>query len=224
MGRFENAIRGKSRISVIAEVKRRSPSHGEFPPHAVADLIAAYERGGASAVSVVTEPTVFGGSMALLQEVRNTTKLPILRKDFITKNHEVESSARAGTNAVLLIASLMTSREIRELAATAKNLEMDAVVEIRSEEDLSKIIDIKDVIVGINNRDLATLRTDVHYAEKFISRIAPSRTIIAESAFLSAKDLLPYRLRADAVLIGTALLTAQNPQNALHSFTEQAPV
>lgn len=219
MGIFKDAIAGKNHIKVIAEIKRRSPSHGDFPLHSVPELLAAYQAGGASAISVVTEGNLFGGNLALLKEVRRSTHLPILRKDFITRRHDVEESAESDANAVLLIASMLEPRELRELADTAKNLGLDVVAEIHDDTDLSKIIDLKDAIIGINNRNLQNMKTDVHHAEKFIARIAPSRTIVAESAFLNAGQLTPYRFRADAVLIGTALLTAQNPEHALITFT-----
>lgn len=220
MSTFHDAIRGKKEISVIAEIKRRSPSHGDFPPHAVNELMAAYKKGGAAAISVVTEPTLFNGSLELLREVRNATNLPILRKDFITNPLQIKETADAGANAILLIASLLPSqKELVGLAVFALTLSLDPIIEIHDETDLPKIESLHDVIIGVNNRNLKTFKTDVRHAEKFISRIDPNHTIIVESAFQTPEELVPYRGKIDAVLIGTTLLTSENPCNTLTSFT-----
>lgn len=220
MGIFHNAIRGKKNISVIAEIKRRSPSRGDFPPHNVTELMTAYKKGGATAISVVTEPTLFNGSLELLREVRNATDLPILRKDFITNPLQIQETAEAGANAILLIACLLPSqKELVGLAVFAMTLGLDPVIEIHDETDLPKIEGLHDVIIGINNRNLKTFETDVRHAEKFISRIDPNHTIIVESAFQTPEELVQYRGKIDAVLIGTALLTSENPCNTLTSFT-----
>lgn len=220
MGIFHDAIRGKENISVIAEIKRRSPSHGDFPPHAVNELMAAYKKGGAAAISVVTEPTLFNGSLELLREVRASTDLPILRKDFITNPLQIKETAEAGANAVLLIARMLPSqKELVGLAVFAMTLGLDPVIEIHDETDLPKIEDLRDAIVGVNNRNLKTFETDVRHAEKFISRIDPNHTIIVESAFQTPEELAAYRGKIDAVLIGTAFLISQNPYATLTTFT-----
>lgn len=220
MGIFHDAIRGKENISVIAEIKRRSPSHGDFPQHAVPELMAAYKKGGAAAISVVTEPTLFNGNLELLREVRNAADLPILRKDFITNPLQIKETAEVGANAVLLIARMMKSREeLVGFAVFALTLGLDPVIEIHDETDLLKIESLRDAIIGINNRNLKTFETDVRHAEKFISRIDPNHTIIVESAFQTPEELTPYRGKIDAVLIGTALLIAQNPYEILTTFT-----
>lgn len=220
MGIFHDAIRGKEKISVIAEIKRRSPSHGDFPPHNVTELMAAYKEGGAAAISVVTEPTLFNGSLELLREVRNATDLPILRKDFITNPLQIKETTEVGANAVLLIARMIKSREeLVGLAVFALTLGLDPIIEIHDETDLTKIEGLHDAIIGINNRNLKTFETDVKHAKKFISRIDPNHTIIVESAFQTPEELAPYRGKIDAVLIGTVLLTSENPCNTLTSFT-----
>lgn len=220
MGAFDDAISGKGKISVIAEIKRRSPSHGDFPQHAVPELMAAYKKGGASAISVVTEPALFNGSIELLREVKNATNLPVLRKDFITNPRQIQETAENGANAILLIARLIPSREeLVTLAVFTQTLGLDPVIEIHDEEDLKKIEGLRGAIIGINNRNLKTFKTDVHHAEKLLGRVDPKHTIIVESAMSSPEDLEPYRGKIDAVLIGTALLISKNPCETLTNFT-----
>lgn len=220
MGAFHDAIAGKDKISVIAEIKRRSPSHGDFPQHAVPELMAAYKKGGASAISVVTEPTLFNGNLELLREVKNATDLPILRKDFITHPKQIQETVDSGASAVLLIARLIPSREkLIALAVFAQTLGLDPIIEIHNEEDLEKIEGLRGAIIGINNRNLKTFETDVRHAEKLLGRVDPKHTIIVESAMGSPKDLEPYRGKIDAVLIGTALLISKNPYKTLTNFT-----
>lgn len=220
MGIFHDAIRGKEKISVIAEIKRRSPSHGDFPRHAVPELTAIYQKGGASAISVVTEPALFNGSLELLRKARGAARLPILRKDFIMNVEQIEKTAAAGANAVLLIARMLDKKTLRLLCDAAKEADLDPVVEIHNETDLRKISGLTDIIIGINNRNLATFKTDVRHAQKILNRIDPNQTVIAESAFQSPEELLPYRGKIDAVLIGAALLTAKNPYETLSNFTD----
>jgi indole-3-glycerol phosphate synthase len=220
MGTFHNAISGKGEISIIAEIKRRSPSHGNFPQHAVTELMAAYEKGGAAAISVVTESTLFNGNLELLREVRNATHLPILRKDFITTSEQVEETAKIGAHAILLIARLLDKKTLGFLCLEAKRAGLDPVVEIHGEADLRKISGLTDIIIGINNRNLSTFQTDVRHAQKMLNRIPPELPIIAESAFQNPDELIPYRGKINAVLIGTSLLTAPNPFEKLLSFTK----
>ncbi len=218
MNPFEKAIRGRNRISVIAELKRFSPSRGKFPDHPVEQLMKAYEKGGASAISVVTDASLFKGSLELLREARQHTKLPIIRKDFLTEKEHIDESVEAGANAILLIARMLDEQRLQNLAAYAHEKGLDTVIEIHDDEDFKKIANIKNTIIGINNRNLRTFTVNVRHAEKFINRIDPKFTIIAESAFSNAEEFTPYFGKIDAVLIGTALLTSENPSQTLSSF------
>ncbi|MBI2638817.1 indole-3-glycerol-phosphate synthase [Candidatus Peregrinibacteria bacterium] len=218
MNNFEKAIRGRDRISVIAELKRFSPSHGKFPEHDIEQLMKAYEKGGASAISVVTDAYLFKGSLELLREARRHTKLPIIRKDFLTKKEHIDASVEAGADAILLIARMLDEQQLQRLATYAHEKGLDTVIEIHDDEDFKKIAGITNTIIGINNRNLQTFTTNVRHAEKFLDRINPKFTIIAESAFSSAEEFAPYFGKIDAVLIGTALLTSENPSKALSSF------
>lgn len=224
--RFYQAIQGKNKISVIAEVKKSSPSHGPFKKHSVDVLVRAYEHGGASAISVVTEPLRFGGSLDLLRQIRSMTDLPILRKDFVRSLDEIDATVQAGADSLLLIANILEREQLEQLTKYAHDKGLNTVIELHDEDDLAKIINVPnvpEVIIGINNRDLKTFKTDVRHALSLIDRVNPSRTIIAESAFAEAINMRPYLGKVDAFLIGTALLEAENPLEKLQSFIVDTP-
>jgi len=218
-GAFYNAIRGKEKISIIAEIKRASPSFGKFPERSVKNLVKAYERAGASALSVVTEATRFNGSIDLLKEMRSYTKLPILRKDFIKTIPQIDETVQAGANAILLIAHILTQAQINILANYAIDHGLDVLMEIHDEKDLAKTCKLCGKIIGINNRNLETLETDVTHANKLIPKIDPTSLIVVESGFKTPKDLKQYYGKIDAVLIGTALLASESPFETLTKFT-----
>ncbi|MEK7524682.1 MAG: indole-3-glycerol-phosphate synthase [Patescibacteria group bacterium] len=216
---FHKALRGREKISVIAELKRRSPSHGAFPHHDIKTLVRAYENGGASALSVVTEPMLFDGSIELLREMRKHTSLPIIRKDFIHDTAQIDESAAAGANAVLLIARMLEQSVLKNLVAHAHKQNLDTVIELHDEADLAKIAGLEDIIIGINNRNLSTFTTDVNHAHKLLKLLPPKSTIIAESAFKNPSELALYKGKVDAVLIGTTFLTSKDPEETLTTFT-----
>jgi indole-3-glycerol phosphate synthase len=221
--KFESAIRGKDKISVIAEVKKRSPAgrseNGRvFNAHSTADLVAAYNAGGASAISVVTDPYRFNGSIKLLEQVKKSTNLPVLRKDFIQTVTEVDEGYYAGADATLLIAKDLSKRQLHDLIDRIHVRAMSALVEVYDARDLAKLAGRDDVVIGINNRNLKTLRTNFGHALGVLNKVDPELTIIAESAFSDAGQLQPYKGRVDAALIGSSLLTAENPQKKLESF------
>lgn len=230
MGRFYDAIHGKKEVSIIAEIKVFSPSYGkDFPPHTVTELVKAYETAGASAISVVTALKPFRGSTELLKETKSLTKLPLLRKDFITTTDAIDETANLGASALLLIASNLTQAELLKLSDYARSKNLDVVIEIHTEEDLEKVQKLMwadgsgntapgKLIIGINNRNLKNFSTDVNHAAKFISLIPRHQTIIAESAFRKPEDLASYKGKIDAALIGTALLISQDPEKILRSF------
>lgn len=218
-GVFHNAIRGKEKISVIAEIKRASPSFGNFPERSVKNTVRAYEAAGASALSVVTEATRFGGSLDLLKEMRSYTELPILRKDFIRTIPQIDETVQAGANAILLIAHILTQAQINILSNYAINCGLDVLMEIYDEKDLKKTCQLCGQIIGINNRNLETLETDVSHANKLIPKIEPYSTIVVESGFKTPEDLNQYAGKIDAVLIGTALLASESPFETLTQFT-----
>lgn len=219
---FHEAIQGKGRISIIAEIKRSSPSHGPFEQHTVTDLIHAYEKGGASAISVVTESMRFQGSLELLGEIHRQTKLPIIRKDFIQEINQIADTRKYGGSAILLIAHNLTEKQLVNFTEEALLCDLDVVIEVHDTKDISKISRIPTdprIIIGINNRNLETLEIDPHHALDLVSCIDPKRTIIAESGFSNSPQLEVYKGIVDAALIGTSLLISENPQETLKKFT-----
>ena len=152
---FSEAVGGSRRIGLIAEHKRRSPSAGDM--HAgssVKEIVQAYERGGAAALSIVTEPRHFGGSLDDLREARAASKLPLLRKDFVVDTYQVYESAAAGADALLLIVAALEPRDLRRLHEESRALDLDVLVEVHDERELEAALEVDAEVIGINNRDL----------------------------------------------------------------------
>jgi indole-3-glycerol phosphate synthase len=163
-------------VSVIAEHKRRSPSAGEIREGAtVTEIVGAYERGGAAALSILTEPEFFGGSLADLEEARGAAGLPILRKDFIVDPYQVFESAVAGADAILLIVAAIDQGDLRSLFAEATALDLDVLVEVHEQGELECALEVLDAdVIGINNRDLQDFSVDVERTYELLPS-SPSR-------------------------------------------------
>lgn len=218
---YEN-IAGKNRISIIAEIKKRSPSHGDFPSRDEESFVQMYEEGGASAISVVTDGPRFGGSLALLQRVASFTTLPVLRKDFLKTTDDLDRTKSAGAAAVLLITHDLDEKLLLQLTTHALGIGLTPLIEIHDSIDLKKaltVAHIPGIIFGINNRNLQTFDIDVGHTEKFLSHLPPHIPVIAESGFSTPEQLQYYSGLVDGALIGTALLTAKNPLVTLQTFT-----
>lgn len=204
-------------VNVIAEVKRRSPSGGAFPHQDLVQVAKGYEAGGASAISVLTDDLDFGGSLADLEQVRAAISIPVLRKDFLVAPQEVEESAALGADAILLIADALRDGMMREMIATAKACGIAALVEAHTEEHAERALAAGAELVGINNRDLATLRTDVRTALRVMPHLrARAKVLVAESGLKTSADFAAARAAGgDAVLVGESLLRDANPGQAL---------
>jgi len=204
-------------VSVIAEVKRKSPSGGAFPHPDVVAVARAYEAAGASAISVLTDGPDFGGHLDDLVAVRAAVSLPVLRKDFLVAAREVEESALWGADAVLLIADALEDGELREMLAAAREARVAALVEAHTEAHAERALAAGAELVGINNRDLSTLKTDVATALRVMPRLrSRARALVAESGLKTVAELVAARdAGADAVLVGESLLRAAEPGRAL---------
>jgi indole-3-glycerol phosphate synthase len=212
-GRFRKAIGNAAGLNVIAECKRRSPSRGvlraDYDPAAIA---ASYAAAGAAAISVLTEPTFFDGSLDHLQAVREVTTVPLLRKDFVVSEYQLLEAKAAGADAVLLIVAALDARALVALRARAGALGLDTLIEVHDAEELDRAIDAGADIVGVNNRNLRTLVVDVHASEALIDRVPRGVVAVSESGLRTADDLL--RLRAmgyGAFLIGERFVTTADP-------------
>ena len=208
-------------VKIIAEFKRRSPSAGTIRNDLSAtDVAIRYERGGACAISVLTDKQYFGGSILDLGAIRESTAIPLLRKDFIIDEIQIYEAAAVGADAVLLIAAALDDGTLAKLRATAEDeLGLDAVVEVHASEELHRAVMTGAKLIGVNNRDLRTFRTSLETSERLIAEAPRDRIMISESGLQNPKSLRYLRaLGFRGFLIGEALMRAPDPEAALRDF------
>jgi len=214
-------------ISLIAEHKRRSPSAGEIRSGAtVTDIVQAYERGGATALSILTEGPHFGGTLDDLREARAASVLPILRKDFIVDPYQVYESAAAGADAVLLIVAALHSDDIAVLYREARGLDLDVLVEVHDEDELECALEVVDAdVIGINNRDLTDFSVDLDRTFELLSDVPAGKTVVSESG-IHTRDQLDglERVGVDAVLVGEGLMRADDVEAAVRALTGEPDI
>ena len=209
-------------ISLIAEHKRRSPSAGEIRSGAtVTEIVEAYERGGATALSILTEGPHFGGSLDDLREARAASVLPILRKDFIVDPYQVYESAAVGADAVLLIVAALHAEDIAVLHREARALDLDVVVEVHDEPELECALEVVDAdVIGINNRDLTDFSVDLDRTFELLEDVPAGKTVVSESGIHSRDQLDELeRVGVDAVLVGEGLMRAPDVEAAVRALT-----
>jgi indole-3-glycerol phosphate synthase len=201
-------------LSLIAEFKRRSPSAGEISAAAsVPEQVGAYERGGAAALSVLTDERHFGGTLDDLRAARAACDLPILRKDFIVDAYQLYEAAVNGADAVLLIVRALDDGDLRALYDEARALDLDCLVEVHDAEELQRALQLDADVIGINNRDLDSGSVDVSTTYELMPDVPAGKTIVAESGISARAELEELeRVGVDAVLIGGALMTAADPE------------
>jgi indole-3-glycerol phosphate synthase len=211
-------------LSLIAEFKRRSPSAGEIVSGAdVAAQVAAYERGGAAALSVLTDETHFGGSLEDLRAARGACDLPILRKDFIVDPYQLYEAAVNGADAVLLIVRALEDGPLRDLHEEARALDLDVLVEVHDEEELERALEIGAEVIGINNRNLDEGTVDVATTYELMPDVPAGKTVVAESGISGREQLQELeRVGVDAVLIGSALMSADDAEAMTRQLTGAA--
>lgn len=203
---FAETLRGNG-LSIIAEVKRSSPSQGQIADLEPVEAALAYAQGGAAALSILTEPKHFGGDLRHLREVAGAVALPLLRKDFTVHPLQVLEAARAGASAVLLIVAVLGDAT-RNYLEYAQHLGLDTLVEVHDETELMTALAAGASIIGVNNRDLRTLHIDLENAPRLIRRARAQGfggLLVAESGYRQAAELKPLQGVADAVLVGTSL-------------------
>jgi indole-3-glycerol phosphate synthase len=203
-------------ISLIAEHKRRSPSAGAIREGAtVEDIVLAYERGGAAALSILTEPFHVGGSLDDLRAARAACELPVLRKDFVVDPYQLYESAAAGADAILLIVAALEPDTLYELLAEARALDLDALVEIHDERELEIALDVEADVLGINNRDLGDFSVDIERTYDLLADVPAGKTVVSESGFTTREQIDELdRVGVDAVLIGETLMRAEDVEEA----------
>lgn len=217
---FAAALRAGPTIAVIAEVKRRSPSQGEINAALSAGAqAAAYAAGGAAAISVLTEPTHFGGSMDDLAEVWKAVAIPLLRKDFVIDRTQLWEARLAGAAAVLLIARALEPERLETLVAEARALGLEPLVEVRTEVELARALATRAEVVGVNQRDLETLAVDPAVAARLLPLVPGDRVAVSESGVRSPADVERAAVSgADAVLVGSALSASADPAAAVRAL------
>ena len=208
---FLEAINKPKQISLIAEIKKSSPSRGlireNFNHQEIAKI---YSEVGVQAISVLTEEDFFNGSLSFINEVKAISDAPVLRKDFILEPYQVYESRFFGADAILLIADLLTVEMLIQMLGIAESLGLDCLVEVHTEKELKKILKIKGVnLIGINNRDLHTLEVDFKTTEKLFPLIPKEKIVVVESGIKSYQDILFLKiLGLNAALIGEAFMEA----------------
>jgi indole-3-glycerol phosphate synthase len=218
-GRFRDALAAPG-MAVIAEFKRRSPSAGtlhESPD--LLEIVGAYERGGAAALSILTEGPNFGGSLEDLSGARAASALPILRKDFIVDAYQLHEARGAGADAVLLIVAALDPGALRSLHGEARALGLEVLVEVHDRDELQSALSVGAEIVGINNRDLRDFSVDVERTARLMVAMPDDVTVVSESGIATAEQLDKLqRTGVAAVLVGESLMRAPDPAAALRTL------
>ncbi len=210
-------------IGVIAEFKRRSPSAGELREGAqVREIVKAYERGGAVALSVLTEGPNFDGSLEDLRVARAACDLPVLRKDFIVDPYQLLEARSAGADAVLLIVAALAASELQSLHELARGLGLDVLVEVHDGEELRTALSVGSELIGINNRDLRDFSVDVQRTARLMVEIPAGVIVVSESGIATAEQLLHlHKAGVQAVLVGESLMRSAEPESALRALRAQ---
>jgi indole-3-glycerol phosphate synthase len=215
-GAFAEALRQPG-VSVIAEFKRKSPSGGELRPGAsAADIARMYLENGAAALSVLTDAAYFGGTDDDLVDARAASGLPVLQKDFVVDTYQVYEARALGADAVLLIVRALSDPELRALLELTHGLQMEALVETHSADEVRRALNAGARVIGVNNRDLDTLQTDVSLAPRLRPLVPAECVFVAESGVSTTEQIARLlEVGADAVLVGENLLRAQDPGEQL---------
>lgn len=226
---FRRALDGGGSVSVIAEFKRRSPSAGAIAEGADPVRVAGrYREGGAGALSVLTDGPYFDGSLDDLRRAREASGLPVLRKDFLVHPLQLLEARGAGADAVLLVVRALTPDRLGELLAVARELGMDALVEVHDGDELETALARGAGLIGVNARDLSTFEVDLERCRELVATVPPGRTAVAESGVEDGRDVERLgRAGADAVLVGSVLMR-RGPERVLPGLTgverrERAP-
>lgn len=213
---FGAALRAPGEVRLLAEVKRRSPSAGAIRPGADPAAIGVqYEKGGAAALSVLTDERYFGGSLDALRAVRAAVSLPVIRKDFVIDVAQVWEARAAGADAVLLIARILEGSRLPDLHAEARAAGLDVLVEVHDEDELGRALEAGATLVGVNNRDLRTFRTDLALTHSLAPLVPAAATLVAESGIRDSADVIALGAAGvDAVLVGESLMRQDDVRSA----------
>ena len=217
---FQEALARPS-TSLIAEHKRRSPSAGEIRTgSSVTEIVRAFERGGAAALSILTEERHFGGSLDDLTEARAASELPILRKDFTVDPYQLVEARAVGADAVLLVVGALDRDTLASLYQEARALDLDALVEVHDSEELEVALEVDADLIGINNRDLQDFSVDIAKTFDLLVDVPAGKTVVSESGIVYREQIEELeRVGVDAVLVGETLMRAADPEAACRELT-----
>lgn len=217
-------ILGSEGVSIIAEVKRSSPSAGELAPiEDTAGLARAYESGGAAVISVLTESRRFNGSLADLRAVRAAVDVPLLRKDFILTSYQLWEARAHGADLALLIVAALDQNALISLVERAESIGLTPLVEVHDEEEIDRAVDAGAKLLGVNARNLRTLEVDRDLFARLVPRIPEGIVKVAESGIRGPRDVIDYaRAGADAILVGESLVTGKEPRTAVADLVAAA--
>jgi indole-3-glycerol phosphate synthase len=215
---FDAALRGKQRIDVIAEFKRRSPSLGDIAKPDLTEQVTRYEDAGASAISVLTEPTRFGGCYEDLHRAAHSVEVPVLMKDFVVDPAQVREAARLGARAVLLILRCLSDSDLEELVSACAHYGVTPLLECHRASEIERALRYDAAVIGANNRDLETLEIDRSVAPRLLAEVPQGRVAVAESGYERADDIRGLRGVADAVLVGGALMRHEDPARLIREI------
>jgi indole-3-glycerol phosphate synthase len=206
--------------SVVAEHKRRSPSAGTIREGSTcSDVVKAYERGGAAAISVLTEEQHFGGSLSDLREARAATELPLLRKDFTIDPYQLYEAKAYGADAVLLVCGSLKERDLATLYGIANDLDLDAIVEVHDEEELESALEIDCDVIGINNRNLEDFSVSLEITFELLTDVPAGKTVVSESGITERTQVEELeRVGVDAVLVGESVMRSPDPEAAVRAL------
>jgi indole-3-glycerol phosphate synthase len=220
---FIGAISHHAPMAVIAEIKHASPSAGVIKEGVDLKQVACqYEKGGASAISVLTEPHFFKGKIIHLRLVKEATSLPVLQKDFIIDPFQIYEGRVSGADAILLIAALLERGQLRDFVNLARNLSMTPLVEIHNEDDLEKTASLDLSLIGVNNRDLRTLKVDLKTTLRLKKEIPPGIKVISESGVKGSQDVSLLReAGVDGILVGETLMRSPDPASKIRELLER---
>lgn len=217
---FHEALTRPGGMSLICEFKRRSPSAGEIAPGVeLSPQVSAYEAGGAAALSILTDETHFNGNLADLRTARESSTLPILRKDFIVDPYQLFEAAVGGADAVLLIVAVLDDQRLIDFQKQAGELDLDCLVEVHDERELDRALSVGAEIIGINNRNLDTGVVDVQSTYDLITDVPTGHTVVTESGISHREELIEMeRVGVDAALIGETLMRADDPEDKVREL------
>ena len=206
--------------SLIAEHKRRSPSAGEIRAGwSCADIVTAYERGGAAALSVLTEEAHFGGSLDDVRAARAATDLPILRKDFTVDPYMLLEARAAGADAVLLVVGSLPDSHLAALYSDARELDLDVIVEVHKPHELEVALELDADVIGINNRDLADFSVDVSRTLDLLPDVPAGKVVVSESGIVVREQIEELeQVGVDAVLVGETVMRSDDPEGAVRAL------